>query len=493
MKRNFYISIALTLCTIVLGNCFADTMDLSELMKQSLVYLEVSTSSYDLSQPWKQTPIQRKSGYACAVGPYEILTLAENVVNSTFAKARTYGENAYIPATVKITDYEYNLCLLELDKDAMDAPLTPLSFKESYPKGEQLTAYWLSSGNHLTTARSTLDRAEMKSSLISYVSTLTYFTTNVSRPFGEGQVCCYEEDAIGIAVWGTESDAGIIPSESINRFLSNCKKEGYSGFATAGFRTSAMLNPAMRKYLKVPDDIKHGVYVNDVYTLGTGSNELKRGDVILSVNGQQLNPYGRYEHPEYKRISAAHILSQTPDGDNISFKIVRNGQVMALDITGRNIKSDKMLIPYYLYGKQPEFMVVGGYIFQQLSRDYMGMWGGDMSGKAPPHLYHYQKDYSFKPSAEREDIVILSYVLPAEINLGYQQLSRMVVDSVNGTKIKSMKHFAETVMNTSNDGILKITFEMDTPVLVIPKMQLTTEDMKIAQLYGITKMMHLAE
>ena len=493
MKRNFYFNIAFFLCLAVLTNCFADTVDLSEPMKQSLVYLEVSSSSYDLSQPWKQTPISKKSSYGCAVGPYEVLTIAENIANASFVQTKRYGENEYITATVKIVDYEYNLCLLELDKDAMDTPLTPLSFKELYPKGKQLTTYWLSLANHLRTARSTLDRAEMSHSLVSFVSTLTYFATNVSRPFGDGQVCCYEKDAIGIAAWGTESDAGIIPAEMINRFLSNCKKDSYSGFAAAGFRATALLDPAMRTYLKVPDDIKHGVYVSDIHTIGTGSEELKQGDVILSINGQQLNPYGRYEHPDYKRISFRHILLQTPDGDIIQFEIIRGGKITTLDVTARNIKSDNMLIPHYSYGKQPEYVVIGGYIFQKMDRDYMGMWGSDLSKNSPPHLYHYQRDLAFKPSAEREDIVILSYVLPAEINLGYQQLSQIVVDSVNGTKITSIKHFVETVNNAGDDDVIKITFEMDTPVLIIPKAQLKSENRKIAQLYGITKMMNLGE
>ena len=493
MKRNFCFNIAILFCSAVFANCFANTVDLSEPMKQSLVYLEVSSSSYELSQPWKQTPISRHSGYACAVGPYEILTIAENVANATFVQARRYGENAYIAATVKVVDYEYNLCLLELDKEAMSAPLTPLSFIESYPKGKQLTSYWLSPGNHLTTARSTLDRAEISRSLISFVNTLTFFATNVSRGFGNGQVCFHEKDAIGIAAWGTESDAGIIPAEMINRFLSNCKQKGYSGFATAGFRASAMLDPAMRKYLKVPDDIKHGVYVSAVYTIGTGSKELEQADVILSINGQQLNAYGRYDHPEYKRISFHHILLQTSDGDKIPFEIVRDGKIITLDITAKNIKSDNMLIPYYSYGKQPEYSVLGGYIFQKLNRDYMGMYGGNMSGKAPPHLYHYQRDFAFKPSVEREDIVILSYVLPAEINLGYQQLSQLVVDSVNGTKIISMKHFVETIDSTGDDEIIKISFEMDAPVLIIQKNKLNAADRKIAKLYGIPKMTHIDE
>ena len=493
MKRNFCFNLAVLLSTAVLSSCFAVTVDLSEPMKESLVYLDISSSSYDLSQPWNQLPISKKSGYGCAVGPYEVLTIAENVANATYVQTRRYGQNAYVPANVKIVDYEYNLCLLELDKSAMDKPLTPLSFIESFPKGEQLTAYWLSSGNHLTTSQATLDRAEMSRSLVSFVSALTFFATNVSRPFGDGQVCCHGNDPIGIAAWGTESDVGVIPAETINRFLSNCKEESYSGFASSGFRASALLDPARRKYLRVPDDIKHGMYVSDVYTIGTGCKELKHGDVILSINGKQLNSYGRYEHPEYKRISFTHILSQIPDGSQIPFEIIRGGEIMNLDITGSNVSSDNMLVPYYIYGKQPEYFVTGGYIFQGLNRDYLGMWGSEMSGNAPPHLYHYQKDLSYKPSQEREDIVILSYVLPAEINLGYQQLSQLVVDSVNGTKIVSMKHFADTVTAAGNDDVLEITFEMDSPVLIIPKPELTSANAQIARLYGISKTINLGK
>ena len=491
MKRNFCFNIVIILCLSCLANASADAVDLTESMKQSLVYLDISKSAYDLSQPWKQMPVSKKSGYGCAVGPYEVLTIAENVSDTSFVQARLYGENAYIPATVKSTDYEYNLCLLELDKGAMDGPLTPLTFKELYPKGKQLTAYWLSAGNHVTTARSTLDRAEMQQSFISFAKTLTFFATNVSRPFADGQLCCYENDPVGIAAWGTDSDAGIIPSETINRFLTNCKKEGYNGFATAGFRASALLDPAMRKYLKVPDNIKHGVYVSDVYTIGTGSQELQRGDVILSMNGLGLNPYGRYEHPDYKRISYQHIFQQTPDGETISFEVIRDGETQTLDIASRSIKSDKMLIPYYKYGKQPEYLVVGGYIFQTLVQDYMAMFGSNISGSAPPHLYHYQKDFSFKPTEDRKDIVILSYVLPSEINLGYQQLSQLVVESVNGTKVKSIKHFDEIINSIEDNGAIEISFEMDSPIVVIPNHKLKTENPTIAQLYGITKIMNV--
>ena len=487
-KRMLYVLILSTAM-----NCFAETVDLTEPMKESLVYLDISTTTYDQSQPWKQNPVSKDSGFGCAVGPYEVLTTAENVRSVSYLQVKVYGNNAYIPATVKTVDYELNLCLLELDKKAMDAPLTPLSFAVSYPQGKQLTTYWLSSDNHLTTARSTLDRAEMQNSDISFVKNLTYFATNVSRPFGDGEVCCDESDIIGMACWGTDSDSGIIPSETINNFLSHCKKETYSGFAAPGFKTYSLLDPTMRAYLKMPAAIKNGVYVSTVYSIGTGSEELKYGDVILSINGRQLNSYGRYEHPDYTFISFEHILSRTAAGETMSFEIFRGGKKMTLDVIAKSIESDNMLVPFYLYGKQPQYIVLGGFVFQQLSRDYFFLWGRDFSGKAPPHLYHYYADQSFQPSPQRKDIVILSYVLPAEINQGYQQLSRIVVDSVNGNKISSMKDIATALNETPESGLIEVSFEMDNPVVVISKDALPAATAQIAQIYGIPKLANIAE
>ena len=85
----------------------AAATDLTETMKQSLVYLEISNSRYDQYQPWRQSPISKEGGFACAVGPYEILTTAENVMYAALVQARCHWQNEYIPATIKVVDYEY--------------------------------------------------------------------------------------------------------------------------------------------------------------------------------------------------------------------------------------------------------------------------------------------------------------------------------------------------------------------------------------------------
>ncbi len=466
-------------------------VDITESIKQSLVYLDISNSGYDQYQPWKQTPIAKEGGFGCAVGPYEILTTAENVMNATLIQARCYAQNEFISATVKVVDFEYNLCLLTLDEQALKVPLQPVLFTEQYPKGKDIAACWLSSGSHLTKARSTLDRAEMRYSDVSFVKNLFYRATNTSRTFGDGEVCFSGNDAIGMACWGIDSDSGIIPSEIINKFLNESKKETYSGFGQVGFRIFPLLDPTMRRFLKMPEEMDYGVYVSTVYNLGTGSTELQAGDVILAIDGKQLNPYGRYEHEQYDRISFENIVLQKSRGDTMTFEIWRQGAAETIEVVAQNFQANEMLVPYYQYGKQPEYVVLGGFVFQNLTRDYLTMWGEGWAGKVPPHLYHYYGDLAFKPTEERQDIVVLNYVLPTESNLGYQQLSRMIVSSVNEKPVKSIKDILDASGSSDNSEFLVFEFEMNSPKIVIKKSDLLMESMKVAQMYGIPKLNHI--
>ncbi len=471
----------------------ADTVDLTEPMKESLVYLEISNNQYEQYQPWKQSPISKDGGYACAVGPYEILTTAENVMNAAFLQARCYGQNEYIPVTIKVIDHEYNLSLLKLDESAMTKPLKPLKFKESFPKGRRLDTYWLSAGGHLTNARSTLDRAEMRFSDVSFVKNLFFLTSNNSRPFGDGEACCHEKDVIGIACWGSDSEAEVIPAETINRFLSQARKETYKGFGLVGFEVYNLLDPIMRRYLKMPEKMNYGVYVSTVYNLGTGSTELQPGDVILSIDGHDLNPYGRYLHPEYDRLSFENIIMQKSDGQEIPFVVWRNGQKQTIKVLSRNFQASDMLVPHYLGRRQPEYTVVSGFVFQQLTRNFLTMWGDGWAGKTPPHLFQYYGQKAFKPTDDRQSIVVLNYVLPTEGNLGYQQLSRMVVSTLNNRKIRSLKEFNEILNSNTDSAFHVIEFEMGSPKVVIPKAQLAMENMMIAQIYGIPQLSHIED
>ena len=324
----------------------------------------------------RQTSVSTVGTYGTAVGPYQVLAIARPLVNAVSVQARRYGQNEYIPATIKVIDYEYNLCLIELDKNAAGAPLKPLEFKDKYQKGKDLRAYWLSSGGQLTTARATLDRADVRFSNISFVRTLQYVLSNPSRSTGSGEVYCLDDEPIGIACWSNDTEAGVIPAESINRFLKEASQPPYRGFGAAGFETTNLLDPAIRKFLKMPDDLRHGVFVSSMYAMGTGSRELKSGDVILSTSTT-----------EHSTLMAAISMNGT-NGSTGTFAGPK-GLAHARIVVWRGAQREQSRLlcvilrpmrcscPTMKYGRRPEYLVVAGFVFQKLTRelsDDVGRW-----------------------------------------------------------------------------------------------------------------------
>ena len=466
--------------------------NLTETMKQSIVYLKTSSYGYTQGQPWRHKQLSENWVCACAVGEYEVITTAQSVVNIAFLKALRYGQNEFIGAKLKVVDYESDLCLIELDPNGMYRPLKPLVFTEDYHRGTEVDSYWLSSDNRLYNGRGYLDRTVIEKTRTSYEKRLHYVVANSSHHTSRGEIYCAGPALIGIACWSNDNkETGLIPAEGINRFLKASANKNYGGFGAVGFATSELLDPAVRAFLKMPTSLKNGVYVADIYTLGTGCNVLRKSDVILAIDGQALNSYGRFMHPKYKWLSFEHLITSKSVGETVRFELWRDGKRRDVLAEVKNFKASQMLVPYHEYDRQPEYIIIGGFILQKLTREYLTQLGQDWAGKVSPHLYHYYRDLAFKPTAERSDIVILSYVLPANINIGYSDLRQDVVKKFNGMTICSIADIPIAQKLNPESEYDVIEFELDNPAVVIPRKQLPAADKFIHKNYGIRKLSNI--
>jgi hypothetical protein len=146
-----------------------------------------------------------------------------------------------------------------------------------------------------------------------------------------------------------------------------------------------------------------------------------------------------------------------------------------------------MLVPWYDLDGQPEYFIVGGCVLQKLTKTYMTARGEDWASKAEPHIYNYLLNNAFKPTDDRKCIVGLSFILPGDITLGYHGLSQLVVDKINGMKIRSMKDIPAAFAMNPQDKYDVIEFELDEPKIVLDRSKLPQANMIISQTYGIDK------
>jgi len=170
--------------------------------------------------------------------------------------------------------------------------------------------------------------------------------------------------------------------------------------------------------------------------------------------------------------------------------VFRKGQRLVLEVPVERFEPDQMLVPYHSFDQRPEYIVTAGFVIQRLTRDYLGLWG-EFSGKAPPHLYNYYRTHSFAADENRSEVVILSYVLPAEINRGYHTLGRLVIKTFNGMPIRRLADIIEAQSANLDSPYDVIEFEQESPTVVIPRAELPAANNQIAMQYGIRNLTHI--
>ena len=218
-----------------------------------------------------------------------MITPAWNLTDAKLIKAKVSGQNEYIPATIKTIDYEVDLAILELEPNAMKKPLKPIRFEDKFQRGEKLNYYWLNASGEIAPDKDiwTAQRCAFDGLIRVFFESDSYehIAGNVN-----GTGLLRRLDADGISCWSKNTtETGLIPAAIINSFLARAKDGNYPGVPAVGFTTEALLNLMTRAYLKMPATMKNGVQVVSVYNIGTGCDSLKAGDVILTIDGKEID------------------------------------------------------------------------------------------------------------------------------------------------------------------------------------------------------------
>src|SRR5439155_24101341 len=138
--------------------------------------------------------------------------------------------------------------------------------------------------------------------------------------------------------------------------------------------------------------------------------------------------------------------------------------------------------PYYL-DQPPRYFVLGGLIFQELSRQYLKEWGPNWQREAPQRLVYFDHFQSELFPQRNRRIVILSQVLPANSTIGYDDLAYLTVTKENGKEIKSLDELAAAVKEPIN-GFIKNETEEEPKQIYLDASQCTAEAQEPQANYG---------
>ena len=163
---------------------------------------------------------------------------------------------------------------------------------------------------------------------------------------------------------------------------------------------------------------------------------------------------------------------------------------MQIDLALTHRNANDYVIPPYSLDRAPLYYVLGGLIFEELSRQYLREWGANWMKDAPQRLVYKDRFQSeLYPEGNRR-VVVLTQVLPANTTIGYDEIAYLSVRTVNGKEVKSLADLAEAVKHTV-DGFITIETEEDPKQIALDPKQVDAEAESLKQNYGLPSLQRL--
>jgi S1-C subfamily serine protease len=418
---------------------------------KSIVRIEAAFLFPDYRTPWHSGRPTSGSGTGWLVGKNRFLTNAHVVSNSTKLVLRLMDDPEPYEARILFIAHDCDLAMIEAVNPKPFENLEALQL-DGIPQlnTEVIAVGYPIGGERVSVTRGVVSRIDFQSYSHSGIDQHLAIQVDAAiNPGNSGGPVLQNGKVVGVAFQGysgavAQNVGYIIPVPVINRFLDDIKDGRYDHYMDIAVGDFPIENAAQRKALGL-DDNGIGVFVSNVESAGAAGDVLKIGDVILSIDGQAVynNGYIRY-HGEM--VNMNEVVERKFVGDKVKLEILRDKKKETVELTL------KRFLPYLTMGEQydqrPRYLLYAGLLFQPMNRNLMEAH----NIRDPLVSYVFDNYLSKEIYKERPEVVVLTNILPDEVNSYLQGSQHSIVDEVNGVKIKTLRDVAEALKKKEGDG-----------------------------------------
>ncbi|WOK95421.1 protease Do-like 9 [Canna indica] len=421
----------------------------------------------NFSLPWQRKRQYSSSSSGFIISGRRVLTNAHSVEHYTQVKLKKRGSDTKYVATVLAIGTECDIAMLTVENDEFWEGVSPVEFGSLPALQDAVTVVgYPIGGDTISVTSGVVSRME----ILSYVHGSTellglQIDAAINSGNSGGPAFNDKGKCVGIAFQSLKHDdveniGYVIPTPVIMHFIQDFEKSGeYTGFPTLGVEWQKMENPDLRKAMGMSSDQK-GVRVRRIEPTSPEFHFLKPSDIILSFDGIDIANDGTVPFRHGERIGFSYLVSQKFTGDNAVIKVLRESKVYEFNI---KLATHKRLVPAHIRGKPPSYYIIAGFVFAAVSVPYLrSEYGKDYEYDAPVKLL--DKHLHVMAQSHNEQLVVISQVLVADINIGYEDIVNTQVLAFNGSPVKNLKSLANMVEDC-NEEFLK--FDLDYQQIVV--------------------------
>jgi S1-C subfamily serine protease len=430
-----------------------------------------STMRYpDVARPWtKQQPIE-VTGSGVVIEGKRILTNAHVVLYASQVQIQANQAGDKISATVEFVAPGIDLAVLKLEDESFFNTHAPIKRADAVPQiKDAVLAYGFpTGGNSLSITKGIVSRIEFTPYGYS-VSGLRIQIDAAINPGNSGGPAVVGDNMIGLAfsaLNNAQNIGYIIPNEEIELFLRDIADGHYHGKPALYDELQTLENPALRSFLKLDSSV-HGIVVRRPYT-GEGGNPLKEWDVITQIADAAVDDQGMIHIGGDLRVSFRYLVQKVARNGTVPLTVVRAGQTLKV---APKVGSERPSLVPDLRGEYPPYFIYGPLVFSRATGQFIAVTSqGDslrtLSLVGSP-LVTQRGDM---PTADREELVVISSpFFPNKLAKGYGNPFGTVIYSVNGTRVRSLKHLVMLLRDLKEDFVVFRCEHRGGETLVFPR------------------------
>ncbi|MEO8206063.1 MAG: trypsin-like peptidase domain-containing protein [Chthoniobacterales bacterium] len=455
----------------------------------SVVRIQTVSLEPDYRLPWNPGRLMGGTGTGFIIAGSRIMTNAHVVSNARNIQIYKEGVPKPYPAKVLYIAHDCDLAIVAPEDPAFFRDIKPLDF-DGIPKIESTVSVfgYPIGGERLSVTRGVVSRIAFQAYSHSGIdSHLTVQIDAAINPGNSGGPVIQNGKVVGVAFQGYSGDVAqnvgyMIPTPVIRRFLKDIEDEKYNRYVDLAVSYFPLFNRAARGAIGLPDD-DYGVLVGDVYGGGSSDGILKRGDVLLSIDGRPIASDGTVDLDD-DVLPLAEIVERKFDGDKVSLDVWRDGHRETLSIP---LKTWSHQIQANTYDVKPRFVLFAGLLFQPMDQDFMRAY--NIQDLRVRYLFdHFLTDHVYE---EHPELIVLSSILPDPVNTYLSDLQLSIVDEINGTKIRVLDDVAKAVSQPAEFYTIKLLGQQRP--IVISKQEADGARQRILKSYKINAEQNLKE